>query len=265
MKIDTLTLRSAEFAVLFGPPINVTRQDAANIHAAVCDALSLDDLTFAYRTTPGAGGADAGFSVQLHRKVGTEVLQVVFDNSDRAKPMRLLISHAWPATVDELLANCDRIVDAVFGALGDTTRRVMVETRIRAHATAEGGSGSSYMNSELVVGAPDWIDSPTAPTACSLKYLWPSEQMEGDATQPPHRELQIEPLTANPGLLYLELVSRWVTNGSKSEPESLDAAPSAYIEESREFLGGTKRAAAAEPASRLRKTKKKRAVEPTVN
>jgi hypothetical protein len=59
MKPNSLRTRAVVFAYLFGPPRYVDRNEAAKVHAAICDALGYDDFSFKY-SSPGAEPLSSG-------------------------------------------------------------------------------------------------------------------------------------------------------------------------------------------------------------
>ncbi|MEM7165398.1 MAG: hypothetical protein AAF581_08040 [Planctomycetota bacterium] len=236
MATEALNPRSVTFAYLFGPPRHVPRDEAARIHAAVCDRLGFDDISFLYKNEPGAGQQADTCGLACSRSEGREVFQFAVESRGLQAPMRLYLSNPWPGSLEEVQERFDATSEAVFEALDGEWHNVLAETRIRAHCSAGGGDGAGYIRDTLLRAPAGWLGADPALASCSIKYKLDAEDPASD----PARELSIEPLQADPTCLYLELISRWTcTRGTKDKQQlltTIEGKPSDYIRDSYAFL-----------------------------
>lgn len=235
MKSREMTPRSVSFAYLFGPPRHIARDEAARIHAVVCDRLGLDDISFVYKSEPGTDDEPGGFGMAFRRTEGKEQFQMTIESQGLRAPMRMLLTTAWPESLKAVETCFDAAAAAAFEALGEGWQKVLVETRLRAHCAAGSGSGSEYLRSELLRFAPAWSDSEAGARASySVCYKLASSCPEED----PARELQVEPLQADPQSVYLELISRWSIGAREKGKDivGIQGAPTEYLRDSYDCL-----------------------------
>jgi len=135
MIANTLRTRGIVFAYLFGPPRVVEREEAYKIHRGVCDGLKRDDLSFQYQNPEARKPGSRAFSLQFRRKEEREGVAVTIDNQGMQTPIRLLLEHHWPPSVEHVKETMDSISEAVFQNVEGTWTRVLAEARIRAQCS----------------------------------------------------------------------------------------------------------------------------------
>jgi hypothetical protein len=156
---NSLRTRGIVFAFLFGPPRFVARAEASKVHNALCEKLGYDDISFQYGIVEGTKGPQSkGFSIVCTRKEGRGALLVQVDNAGVDAPLRLLISHDWPPSLEHVKETFDTAADAVFNSLEGTWQRVLAEVRLRAQCTAQGGSAIGFIRDHLLRLDKDRVD-----------------------------------------------------------------------------------------------------------
>jgi hypothetical protein len=261
--LDALRTREVIFALLFGPPRFLQREEAYQVHAAVCDALSLDDLGFQYSTPerltapaqgaeppPGTAGrgSSRAFAMTFNRKEGRGGLNIGLDTASGPEAVRLLMTYTWSASLDVTERQFDAATDAVFGALAGPWTRVLAEVRIRAECPTPQRNGLRFMQETLLGVSPSWVDSLGDPLSfAGVRLAVAAGHFGGDPLANPRRELQVEVLREDPSRLYLEQVSTWPQMPDplpQAAPIQLDPAsirpvaepPSRYIREAHDYL-----------------------------
>lgn len=268
MSTENLALRSIKFAYLFGPRRFVARPEAALVHAAVCDHLGHDDIAFAYNASPESQGPARTFSARMERKTGRSVLQILLESGAPQMPLRLLMSYAWPASLEQVTETVDAVDKAVFSALEGHCQKLLAETRLRAACEAPGANGLGFLRDQMLRFEPDALDSAKAPlVSCSVKFTTADTEAPGG----PVHELSLEPLRASPADLYLELVSKW-TNASAVDAQKIDGKPAAssltrqpsgYVGEAYSLL--ETRASSLAPKSPVKRKRRKEKTEVLAN
>ena len=244
---NSLRTRGVVFAFLFGPPRFVQREDAARVHGRVCDQLAYDDITFQYSTSsPDAKPSSKGFAIRFERKEGRGVFQAGVEYQGASQPMRLLISHDWPPSLEHVKEIFDLTTTAVFDALEGPCQRVVAEVRLRAQCDVREQSGLEFFLQHILKPSSGQLTELGTPLAFgSIRLEVAGGTAEGSSLDRPKRDLTVEVLREDPRCVYLELVSQWtqIPSGSQSggaldlsRVRAIDQKPSAYIEEAHRFL-----------------------------
>lgn len=260
------TLRSVGFAYLIAPPRNVTRAEASAAHATLCDQLDRDDLTFAYRTTPGATPADPeGFQVLLQQGSRQSGFQVMVETTGPNGPIRMFLAYSWPESIEVAKTIFDTTTETLLETLfsAQPSQRLLAETRIRTDAPSPEANGSGFLQGELLQSdakAFGFLDRTIASFSADFT-LAPS------APGAPVHQVKLEPLASDPERLYVEVVSKWAAaaedaNGKRSATP-VESPPSRYLSESWRFLSEE----VAQPAAATGKgpSRMKKQVEPSAN
>lgn len=245
--------RGVVFAFLIGPPRVVTRKEGMEIHEKVCNALGVEDLSFKY--TSGASpemmqGVVGGWAIQIERTIGRGVLRLTLDCAQNqiglVQPVRVLMEHTWPPSLENVKEDLDSLYEATFEALGHGWQRVLAEVRVRGQLQAKGDSSVDYLLSSVMrfpkaalsglTGKPDFL---------SVGLEIPAgDPTEGDALNQPKREVRVEVLRDDPRSLYLEVMSQWPQvaqlSGNVLELDArrirtFDAKPSQYLQHGMDF------------------------------
>ena len=95
---DSYQTRGLSFAFLIGPPRNLERQIGMAIHAAICEALGLDDIGFKYQPGDTQPGGEKTFSKSLTHEDGPRHLAIQVDHQAHGQPVRLLLTCEWPTS-----------------------------------------------------------------------------------------------------------------------------------------------------------------------
>ena len=246
MMPNSLRTRGANFAFLFGPARFIKREEASEVHGAVCDALGLDDIGFRYSTSDaGVKPESRGVSIVLERKEGRGAFGVQVDHKGPPhEPIRLLMAYVWPPTREHLFDQYDAAATAVFEHLKGNWQRVLAEARIRAQCTAQGNDGLAFLRSMLRLKA-DAVDGLGSLSFAGVRFETRSMDFGDSSLDNPKRQLAIELLKEEPSSLYVELVSTWqqlpesigqrvAVDASRIRP--IDRNPQDYLNEAFEFL-----------------------------
>lgn len=236
MLTNSYRTRGANFAFLVGPPQNLTRRDGMNIHASVCDALGVDDISFKY--TPG-DDANKNFAIHLGREQGREKLTLEINGPVGDTPLRLFFGAEWPRSAQAAFEDFDLASEAVFGLLGDGWQRVLAEARVRGQAHAKGDSAVSFL-SRGVLGLPG-----EGMSFAAFKYeTEAAEATPEDPLANPKRDVSVEVLREDPRCVYVEVMSQWPQIATPSgqavalDPEKVrpfDSPPSDYLRDTVEY------------------------------
>ncbi len=222
--------RGANFAFLVGPPQDLTRRDGMNIHASVCDALGVEDLSFRY--TPGEEDAK-GFVIQLGREQGREKFVLEINGAVGDTPLRVFFGYEWPRSAQAAFEDFDLVSEAVFEVLGEGWQRILAEARVRGQAHAKGDSAVSFLSRD-VLGLPD-----EGMAFAALKYeTEAADATPGDPLANPKRDVSLEVLREDTRCVYVEVMSQWPQIATPAgqavqiNPEKVrtfDSPPSEYL------------------------------------
>lgn len=236
MLTNSYRTRGANFAFLVGPPQNLTRRDGMNIHASVCDALGVDDLSFKY--APG-DDANKAFAIHLSREQGREKLLVEINGPAGDTPLRFFFGSEWPQSAQAAFQDFDIVSEAVFGTLGDGWQRVLAEARVRGQVHARGDSAVSFL-SRGVLGLPD-----EGLSFAAFKYeTEAAEATPEDPLANPKRDVSIEVLREDPRCVYVEVMSQWPQIATPAgqaveidpgKVRAFDSPPSDYLRNTVEY------------------------------
>ncbi len=236
MLTNSYRTRGANFAFLVGPPQNLTRRDGMDIHASVCDALGVDDISFKY--TPGDGG-NKNFAIHLGREQGREKLILEINGPVGDTPLRLFCGAEWPRSAQAAFQDFDIACEAVFGVLGDGWQRVLAEARVRGQVHAKGDSAVSFLSRD-VLGLPD-----EGMSFAAFKYETDaSDSTPEDPLANPKRDVSIEVLREDPRCVYVEVMSQWPQIATPSgqtveidpgKVRAFDSPPSDYLRNTVEY------------------------------
>jgi hypothetical protein len=246
--------RAVKFALLFGPPVFLRREDAAQVYGAVCSDLGYDDFGFRYNTAPVEADPASAFSVILERREGRGGIRILLDCQNvKQAPIRLFIENAWPPSPQHVVERADMIYKAVFKALeGRPWQNVMAEARILAQCALPGNDALAFLR-RRVMPLPAKLKEATGQDArhigavVEFAGMWPRE---GEPLDGPERKLTIEVLREDPKCVYVEAVCQWRQVPGSATPGPVPAGrireigelPSAYIQATDEFLGDALRA-----------------------
>lgn len=239
---NSLKVRSVHFAYLFGPPRFVAREEASSVHGSVCDALSYDDLVFRYSTSEQeTSSASKGFTILLQRKEGRGGLQVQVENQKPEEPVRLLLTHAWPASLQHAKEAFDVAAKAVFGSLRGSWTKVLAEARFRTECDVVGGDAQGFIISDLLGASAAWVEDLGKPLSFAHVELEVGASATSDSLKHPRRVLKLEVLREDRKRLYVELMSQWpqVQAGPTldlTQIRPIDKNPSAYLDEAWAYL-----------------------------
>lgn len=245
MLANTLRTRGVVFAHLFGPPRFVRREEASSVHDRVCSRLRNDDIAFQYRTTaPQEKPSTKGFIVELSRKEGRGGFGLKIDFPGADGPMRLLMTHEWPASLQHVVETFDMASEAAFEALEGNWSKVLAEVRIRAQCEVREGEGIAFLKDRIFrPGVDDSSGLGTDLVFASARFDVAASTSPQTSLDGPKREVHIEVLKEDPRGLYLELVSQWLqfpaqtpSEGDLTRPRPIDQSPSSYVEEADAYL-----------------------------
>lgn len=249
MLATSLKTRGLKLAFLLGPPRFISRDEATSVYSAVCDALSLDDLTFGYRAPESVGKPSSReFSITLSRKEGRGGFAVTIDNPGVQAPIRLLLSYDWAPSVEHIFQQFDVVAETVLETLAGEWQKILAEVRLRAQCAVPGNDGLQFIRGSVLGLSDEWIESLGKPLRiASVKLeIDASKPQIGDSLTNPKRELTIEVLREDPKSLYLELVTIWSqvpTPGPGgqvaidiSSLRAIDRKPGEYAGEAIEYL-----------------------------
>ncbi len=246
---DSLQTRGVTFAFLFGPPRFIQRDEAAKVHAGVCDELRMDDITFEYKPSHPAAAEHSrskAFEITMRRKEGRGGFLVKLDNPGDGKPVRLLTSWEFPPSLQHVGDQFDMVTKAIFEKLDGDWQKVMAETRQRAQCAVSEKTALEFIRQRVLKLDQETIDALGKPLAFgSVKLEIASSVVVDDPLAGPKREVTIEVLREDPRDLYLELMSQWtqfpdtVPPGAPidvSRVRPIDRKPSEYVKEAGTFL-----------------------------
>ena len=246
---ESYRTRGAIFAFLVGPPRDLTRQNAMEIHARVCDALGVDDIDFKYRRQP-VGTPVQGqrpFSIELDHQKGPDQLNINISGSAQGgEPLRLVFRYDWPASIQLVLDDFDLACSAVFSALGSGLQTVLAEARLRGQVHAPGDSSLAFLGSH-VINLPGSTDGAGRELSfLGFKYETSAADFtDDDLLANPKREVSVEVLREDSRCLYVEVMSQWpqVTVASDGAAEigpgkirAFRSPPSDYLRDTNQYL-----------------------------
>ncbi|MBI4569931.1 MAG: hypothetical protein HY719_16180 [Planctomycetes bacterium] len=220
---DSLRTRGVLFAVVFGPPVNLSRALATAIFNAVCDQLSMD-LTLKYAApAPHAPQGSKGEVVLSHQD-GRRGLEVRVTSAPDG--IRLVINSEWPEeTLDEDIApRADKVAEAVYQLArpeiqktgGDLVKGAM-STRIRAQVLTPQADAMAFLRQHLVRVPAGWEEATGRKVnLASVRLMLPPRapgaeagKGEGSPAPAPACQAAIEVLAEDPRALYLEISESW--------------------------------------------------------
>lgn len=252
---NSLRYRDVHFAVLFGPPRFVSREEALKVYGQVCTDLKSDEFVFSYGKSEQASRAEVrGFGIEMARPEGKGGFQVRMDYPGMGEPLRLLLGYTWPPSLQSAIEALDLATSAVFEGLGGSWTRVMAEARLRAECAVQGGDAIGFLTSDILGTAGRWIDGLGKPLEfCSTKFEV-APRATSDSLATPKRELTIEVLRDDSSKVYIELMSQWaqlvLTGADEPELRPIDKRPSEYVNAARAFLEGKLRELSPDGGSR---------------
>jgi hypothetical protein len=223
----------------------VGRHEASPIYDRICEQLRIEDFAFQYESAKESPRSQ-GFRIHLERREGRGVFGITIDNPSNQNPIRLLLGHTWPPSLEHVHQQFDIVSAAVFDALSGSWQKVKAEVRLRAHCAVRGGDALRFLGSEFLKVPSQWVDSlgqPITFTAC--RFQTASTEPIQEPLDSPMRDLSIEVLREDPSLLYFELISKWlqvpravVHQGAVSVGtlRQFTDVPSAYVESEHQFL-----------------------------
>lgn len=238
--------RGITFAYLFGPPRFIRREEAYKVHAALCEELGTEDLSFQYKVPEAKGtqGTETSFMLFERKEQGRGIFRTVLDHMPGGGPLRLLIQYEWPPPVGIIKDTLDMTAKAVFDNLEGPWQKVHAEVRLRVQCDA--GGSIRFFKDKVYKLSEKWFDSLGSPLVfAASKFRVAASSHDGDPLQGARREVSIEVLTDDPRSLYLELVSQWPqlsevpVLGRAIDPTMVRAfleKPSEYVEEGYEYL-----------------------------
>lgn len=246
MRPNSIRPRGVCFALLFGPPRSISRDEALKVHSGICDSLGLDDFVFRYTPSESSGlQGEKCFSIRTERIEGKGRYAVVVENKEVKGAIRLLIDYVWPQSVAFAMERFDSTVDGVFQALGGDWTRGLAEVRLRAQCDDKENDALGFLRRNVFRFDEVWFESLGRPLSFA------SFKIEVDQGKPivgpldnPKRELNVEILRDDPRSVYVESVSQWTQVPLKQpveriEPGSIrriDQRPSQYVGDAWSFL-----------------------------
>lgn len=239
----------------------LSRQEAMQIHDAVCEKLGVDDVAFQYQTTSseqepdqGPRGESRGFAIQLQREQGRGTFNVTLDKDPnvqdpgRQNPVRFLVQYTWPPTRQHVSEDLDLASEAVFETLGEDWQRVLAEARVRGQVEAQGGSGVDYLAEQVLGFEEADLENLDAPVSfATVGYETPAQDpASDDQLSSPKREVTLEVLREDPRSLYVEVVSQWPQFAAQAKGQQVQinpqrlrqftAVPSDYVEDTVDYI-----------------------------
>lgn len=244
---DSLTIRGAMFAYLFGPGRIIERDEASDIHGAICDALGHDEMVFQYNPIPNpASPAMKGFRINMLLQDERGRYEVIMDFSGMPNnPIRLLMSYEWPPSMQYAKEQFDLTAQAVFETMDGSSMKVSAEARMRGQVSVRGNDALMYIQNNLMNFDRGWLEKFGRPMSFASVKLGSESAYDGNPLESPRRELNIEILREDPRSLYLELVSQWPQFSYTAKQSGMFEAdsirpikdkPGEYLEEAYNFL-----------------------------
>lgn len=239
---ESYRTRGAVFALLVGPPRDLTRQEGMTIHGQVCDALGVDDIAFRYRPK----GREQPFSIELEHQKDPGQLNVEITGSVQGEPVRLLFQYEWPASAQLVLDDFDHACNAAMSALGTGWQTVLAEARVRGQVHAPADSAVAFL-SDKVLSLPGSTDGAGGVLSfLGFKYeINAAAFTEDDQLANPKREVSVEVLREDPRCVYVEAMSQWpqlaVSSDGTAEIgpgkiRTFGSPPSEYLSNTSEYL-----------------------------
>jgi hypothetical protein len=211
MRKETYRVRALVFAYLFGPPRELSREDATRIYNAICTELKLDDLSFHFAPTPEESERSKGFRIRLERREGRGGLRILLEGRGIQEPMRLLIHADWPATEQHFKEQADMIAKGVWSSLGGEGDVVVAEVRVMGQCFS-GRDHSVALFTDAVLGlrseALSLLGTPLRFASVTLD-VGPPSGVRVELFDRATREIKLEVLREDPRDVYLEIASQW--------------------------------------------------------
>ena len=249
MNNETLRTREFIFAFLFGPARLISRNQAGELHGRLCDSLRLDDFSFHYESTELQAGGTAStvrpFKIQFARRDGSGLLGAVIECTSLQEPMRLLLKHSGPPSLETTCQYFDTLAEALIPL--QEWQRVHAEARILTQCQPRvGGSAVDFLKNNLLrFSAADLEQIGGSLSFCGLKFDVPATG-ETDSLSGPSRQVQVEVLREDPGSVYIEVITAWTQWVQRmqghipvldvSAVRQIDQAPSKYLRDCYDFL-----------------------------
>ena len=238
--------RSLVFASLYGPPVPISRAQAATFNERIAAQL-FPHATFKYN--PPKEPRKLDFKVEIQEKDGKRGNLVVVDILHGA--LRCLVQQDYPEsfTVAAEKADC---VHKVFAPLACNTLAQVMEARVRVQVGTGTRSAQEFMAENVLGQRKGLVDDLGNVAFWGVKYEIAPAGVPSGPLEAPAREVTIEPLREERTSVYIEVMSKWGRTMGKADPEhpgTVQVAsgplgmevlkPSDYFGEIRSYLTGT--------------------------